>query len=115
MSRTVPAFADSQRDEILRLLREAKLRGEGVRRSDLIFAYRFTQCGARIHELERMGYRIENRQEQGQRYVTYFLLAEPERLNLLPTYQPKVFRESPYMQHVRAERKRAMPLFGGQS
>lgn len=87
--RGTPGFAGAQRDDILRLLREAKLRGQGVSRADLIFEHRYTQCGTRIFELERLGYVIEHRSIPGQRFVTYFLVSEPERLKLLPTYLPK--------------------------
>src|ERR1700722_4235646 len=65
-----PDFAHAQRDAILLLLREAKLRGEGVDRAYLLFECRFTQCAARIFELERMGYVIRHETRPGQRYIT---------------------------------------------
>jgi len=76
--RVPPAFAATQRSDILRLLREAKDRGQGVRKSDLVFEYRYTQAAARIWELERQGYVIRHETEPGQRLVTYFLEREPE-------------------------------------
>jgi len=99
--RRVPAHASAQRDEVLRLLREAKARGQGVSRADLIFQYHYTQCGTRIFELERDGYKIEHRQIPGQCYVTYFLLAEPgegdwyeqQTGKKRPGWQPRPFSE----------------------
>ena len=88
-TRRVPAHASAQRDSVLRLLREAKARGQGLRREDAIFTYRITQVGARVHELERMGYVIRHDLEPGARFVTYFLVSEPGREKPLPTYQPR--------------------------
>jgi hypothetical protein len=73
--RGAPAFAASQRDKILELLRQAGPRG--ISRSDLIFHHRMTQCGTRIFELEQMGYVIRHDSRPGQRYVTYVLVSEP--------------------------------------
>jgi hypothetical protein len=88
-NRGTSAFAGGQRETILRLLREAKLQGEGVRKADFVFQYEYTQVAARIFELEAMGYDIDHRSIPGQRLVTYFLLKEPEHIKPLPTYQPK--------------------------
>jgi hypothetical protein len=74
-----PPHAPPQRDKILRLLREAKLRGQGVSRADLIFQHRYTQCAARIFELEKHGCVIEHRSILGERFVTYFLVSEPAK------------------------------------
>jgi hypothetical protein len=74
-----PPHASAQRDKILRLLREAKLRGQGVSRADLIFQHRYTQCAARIFELEKHGYAIEHRSIPDERFVTYFLVSEPSK------------------------------------
>ena len=82
-----PDFADSQRRRILELLRQAG--SEGVSRSDLIFKHRFTQCGTRIFELEKMSYKIRHEMKPGQHYVTYFLESEPEQETHLSTYQPR--------------------------
>lgn len=117
----VPSFADSQRSEILELLRAAKMRGEGVRRADLIFQYRFTQCGSRVFELEKEGFEIEHRQEPGQRYVTYFLVSEPDHLKPLPDYRPKQRELAPcFSERVKTDSRGrplepsdAGPLFGG--
>src|SRR6266850_2984881 len=87
--RGVPAHASAQRDTVLRLLREAKARGQGLRRDDAIFAHRITQVGTRIFELEHMGYIIRHEQEPGARFITYFLVSEPDQPKALPTYQPK--------------------------
>ena|ERR1700687_769216 len=84
-----PAHASAQRDTVLRLLREAKARGAGLRRDDAIFAHRITQVGTRVFELEHMGYVIRHEQEPGARFITYFLVSEPDQPKPLPTYQPK--------------------------
>jgi hypothetical protein len=78
-----------QRDEILRLLREAKARGQGVNKAVLLFQHRYTQAAARVFELEKQGYVIDHRAIPGERFVTFFLVSEPEREKPLPTYQPK--------------------------
>jgi hypothetical protein len=119
-----PAFADTQRADILRLLRDAKARGDGVRRADLIFQYRYTQCGTRIFELEQQGYEIRHEMEPGHRYVTYFLVSEPEQPKELARFaprpsanpqdlQPVQTSESDYMRREREDRERAMPLSAG--
>jgi hypothetical protein len=84
-----PGHTSAQRNDVLRLLREAKARGQGLRRDDAIFQHRITQVGTRIHELERMGYVIRHDLEPGARFVTYFLVREPGQENPLPTYQRK--------------------------
>jgi hypothetical protein len=40
--RRIPAHSAQQRDSVLRLLKEAKARGQGLRRDDAIFAHRIT-------------------------------------------------------------------------
>jgi hypothetical protein len=78
-----PAFAETQRDEILRLLREA---GPivGVSRATLIFERHMTQCGTRIFELQKMGYVIRS-ENRGGRYPTWYVLeSEPLELQSLP-------------------------------
>jgi hypothetical protein len=87
--RGTPAFAGGQRETILRLLREAKLRGDGVSNNDLRFQYRYSDAPTRIFELKAMGWGIESRWLPGQRYISYFLLSEPEHIKPLPTYLPK--------------------------
>jgi hypothetical protein len=87
--RGAPAHSSAQRDNVLRLLREAKARSQGLRREDAIFAHRITQVGARVHELEKMGYSIRHDLEPGERFVTYFLVSEPGQEKPLPTYQRK--------------------------
>ena len=77
-----PDFAATQPDEILRLLREAGPRG--VSKAYLIFEKRFTQCGARVFELQQMGYAIRSEQRDGERFVTYILEGEPLQLKPLP-------------------------------
>jgi hypothetical protein len=74
---------------ILTLLREAKLRGEGVDRAHLLSECRYTQCAARIFELEQQGYVIRHETRSGQRYVTYFLVSEPAEEKPLPAYRSK--------------------------
>jgi len=63
-----PAFAASQRDKILKLLRDAG--PVGVSREALIFEHRWTQAGTRIFELEQIGYVIRHDSRPGQRFVT---------------------------------------------
>lgn len=87
--RGIPAHASDQRNDVLRLLREAEARGQGLRREDAIFSHRITQVGARIYELEHIGYKILHKLEPGARFVTYFLVSEPTQEKPLPTYQPK--------------------------
>lgn len=87
--RGTPPHASAQRDIVLRLLREAKARGQGLRRDDAIFAHRITQVGTRIFELEKMGFIIRHEQEPGARFITYFLLSEPDQPKKLPNYEPK--------------------------
>jgi hypothetical protein len=87
--RGAPSHASEQRNDVLRLLREARVRGQGLRKEDAIFQYRITQVAARVHELERMGYVIRHELEPGARFVTYFLVSEPEQEKPFPTYQPK--------------------------
>jgi hypothetical protein len=84
-----PQSKDHQRDHILRLLREARDHGQGVNKALLLFQHRYTQCAARIFELEKQGYVIEHRSIPGERFVTFFLLSEPEREKSLPAYLPK--------------------------
>jgi hypothetical protein len=78
------SFADSQEKKILDLLIEAKSRG--VSKKFLIFELGFTQCGARIHSLERRGHKIRHEMQSGDRYVTFVLESSPERETPLPTY-----------------------------
>ena len=87
--RGIPPHASAQRDNVLRLLREAKARGAGLRRDDAIFQHRITQVGTRVFELEQQGYVIRHEQEPGARFVTYFLISEPGTPKPLPTYLPK--------------------------
>jgi len=87
--RGIPHHASAQRDNVLRLLREAKARGAGLRRDDAIFQHRITQVGTRVFELEKMGFTIRHDLEPGARFVTYFLISEPGTPKPLPTYLPK--------------------------
>lgn len=80
--RARPAFAETQRQEILRLLREAG--PAGVSRAELIFERHITQCGARVDELKRQGYVIESELRDGEKYVHYVLKGEPLELQPLP-------------------------------
>lgn len=70
------AFAESQRYEILQLLREAG--PVGVGRDFLIFTRHYTQCASRVNELNRQGYQLESQPRSGDRYVTYVLRCELE-------------------------------------
>jgi len=76
-----PTFAANQREKILELLRASGPRG--VSREELIFRYRWTQCGTRIFELQKMGFVIRS-DDRGGRYPTwYVLLSEPLELKPL--------------------------------
>jgi hypothetical protein len=83
ISRGRPAFADSQRQKILELLRAAGPRG--VSREELIFGYRWTQCGTRVFELEGMGYKIRHESRPRERLVFYVLESEPLKQQPIPT------------------------------
>ncbi len=113
VSRGRPAFADSQRAKILHLLRRAGR--TGVRREDLIFHYRWTQTGARIHELEKMGYKIRHESRPGERLIVYVLESEPLELRPLEGLQSD--RASGDWYEKRASKRRAasetseLPLF----
>ena len=73
-----PAFADTQRQEVLGMLRAAG--PEGISRATLIFEKHITQCGARVDELKRQGYVIDSESRQGEKYVRYVLKSEPLEL-----------------------------------
>jgi hypothetical protein len=108
-----PAFAETQRQEILRLLREAG--PSGISRAELIFERRFTQCGARVDELKRQGYVIESEQREGERYVRYVLKGEPLELRPLSERPPKTrdwFAESAGRERAK-ETPNYGPLFDG--
>ncbi len=85
--RGVPEFAETQRDDILQMLRER--RTDGVSRAELIFEKRYSQCGARVDELKRMGYVIRSELREGETYVRYILVSEPLELKPLTTIPPK--------------------------
>lgn len=113
-----PAFADTQRDRILALLRKAG--SQGVRREDLLYVHRWSQAGTRIHELERMGYVIEHALEPGQRFVTYRLLSEPIQPKPLTTFDKKPCAGSGDWFERAADRERPretddLPLFSSRS
>lgn len=85
--RRVLEFAETQRTDILHMLRE---RGSvGVSRAELIFEKRCTQCGTRIFELEQEGYVIEHRTVPGEIYIRYILVSEPLELKPLTSIPPK--------------------------
>jgi hypothetical protein len=77
--------AESQRDFVLKILREAGasgiskldfLHGSGLCRGRLI-----TQISARIAELESGGYRFDHRHVPNSDFVTFALLSEPNHQN----------------------------------
>jgi hypothetical protein len=85
IARGAPGFAETQREKILKLLRESG--PAGVSRQELIFQHRYTQCGARIDELKRQGYRIESELRPSEKFVTYVLREEPPEPRPLPTFK----------------------------
>jgi hypothetical protein len=84
----VPAVnqRQKQRGHILALLREAG--PVGVSKAFLIFEKRWTQCGARVFELEQAGYRIRHESREGSRYVTFVLIGEPTPAAPVQEQQP---------------------------
>ena len=110
-----PGFAGDQRAEILRLLREAGHRG--VSKAVLIFDKRYTQAAARVFELERMGYQIRHESRDGERYVTFVLVGEPDEPKPLPTFKPKSadwYERTTGQPRPAAEQPDLGPLFSGQ-
>jgi hypothetical protein len=105
-----PAFAESQRAEILRLLREAG--PGGVARDFLIYTKHFTQCGARIFELQKMGYVICSKKRAGQRYVTYVLESEPLSPKLLEELHKGRGAQDWYLRATGKARQSDTPEFG---
>lgn len=77
-----PDFAVTQREDVLRLLRQAG--ASGLSREFFIFSKGYTQAGARIDELEAQGFKIEHFKIAGEKYVRYRLLSEPLELQPLP-------------------------------
>ncbi len=82
-----PPFANSQERKILDLLRQAGPRG--VSKRFLVFELHFTQASARVHSLERRGFKIRHEMRDGDDYVTFVLEPAPERETPLPTYEKK--------------------------
>jgi hypothetical protein len=87
MKSGAPSFSHDQRATILELLRQAG--PQGVKREYLIYERHWSQCGTRVFELQKMGYKIRSEQRAGDRYVTYVLCGEPSQEKPLPTYLPK--------------------------
>ena len=101
-----PPNAKTQRGEILALL--VKARGEWVPLPDVL-ALGCAQYNARIFELRRVGFNIENRTEtvDGERHSWFRLLpstsGKPE---------PEAVPESDFMRRRREEEAQQNPLFG---
>ena len=87
ITRGRPACAETQRNETLRLLREAG--PVGVSRATLIFEHHFSQCGARVDELKSQGYAIESELREDEKYVRYILKGEPLDPGPLPDRSEK--------------------------
>lgn len=79
--RGVPAFAGGQREETLRILRDAGPRG--VSKEFFLYEKHWSQVAARIFELEAAGHCIKHVLLDGERYVRY-ILVEPEHERPLP-------------------------------
>ncbi len=109
-----PSFAPTQRDEVLRLLREAGSRG--VYRERFLIpteygGFGISQVGARLDELEKMGYSFESfYANESDRFLTYRLLSEPASPKPLPAFQRKPSEHAERTRRLEAE---AMPLFAG--
>lgn len=98
-----PAFAESQRARIFKLLREAG--PAGISRAELIFQHHFTQCGARIFELQKMGFAVRSEVREGKRFVHYVLGSEPKQVKPFPSCKPKDRQDSC------EQRATGLPLF----
>jgi hypothetical protein len=103
-----PAFAASQRQKILELLRAAGV--HGVSRATLIFEHRMTQCGARVDELKHQGHEIVSELRDGEQYVRHVLKTEPLDLRPIPDgagwYERQTGKSRPHD-------KDDLPLFAG--
>lgn len=100
--------AKTQRARILRLLIDA--RGGWVPLPELLACA--AQYSARVLELRRLGFVIENKTERvnGARHSWFRLAEAPDNGESAPTEN---LSESDYMRREREERARAMPLFEG--
>ena len=77
--------APSQRDRILRLLRERGPRGcTNVELNGVSF-----RNGGRLHELRGMGYVIRTDRLEPEGFFRFILVEEPEHRKPLPTFQTK--------------------------
>ena len=76
-----PAFAQSQREEILSMIRSAGT--VGVSKEVLLFEKHWSQAAARVFELEQQGFQIKHVQREGEKYVRYVLESEPLELKPL--------------------------------
>lgn len=90
-----PAKVESQRDFVLRILRQAG--NAGVNRDCFLSGTgpcagrRCTQVGARLDELTKMGYIFESKLKAGDQFVTYWLRAEPsqpQQVQVMPPRKP---------------------------
>jgi len=72
MEKNSTSCRKAQSAKILTLLREAGQRG--VSKKYLIFELGFTQAGARVFELERLGHKILHEKRPGEHFVTFVLL-----------------------------------------
>lgn len=99
--------AKTQRARILRLLVDA--RGGWVPLPELL-ALGIAQYNARVWELRRLGFTIENRTEtmDGQRHSWFRLVASPPQIAPTPGERGA---ESDFMRRRREEQERAIPLF----
>jgi hypothetical protein len=83
-----PANVESQRDFVLRILKEAA--SSGVNKDDFLQGRgrcngrRVTQPQARLHELTKMGYVFESKTLPGDAFTTLYLKSEP----LIPQREP---------------------------
>jgi len=109
-----PARANStQRAAVLNLL--AKANGAWVPLPEIL-ALGVAQYNARVFELRRLGFAIENRigvdSETGARHSWFRLVETPSHPNAKPTPKEDI-AESAYMRRVREEQEQALPLFSG--
>jgi len=82
MTKSIIPHYGKQCRKILALLRKAGHRG--VSKKFLIFEMGITQAGARIFELESIGYQIRHEKRHGQKFVTFILEPSPTK-RLSPT------------------------------
>ena len=118
MSRPAPESSSTQRGRILRLLIEA--RGREVPLQEI--AACAAQYNARVFELRRLGFRIENRTKEvsGVKQSWFRLVSSPAQGDSLPPISPRTHsvdsqnRAAAPTNSTRRELEETLPLFPGE-